>query len=76
MIQQHDDDYNSLMEEGPNYIRADQNDLQTQSLRQQMEDVRSGWQELHALWDTRKGLLEQSMNYQVSNIYLYLYIRR
>lgn len=71
MIQQHSDDYTSLMEEGPKYIRADQNDLQTQSLRQQMEDVRLGWQELQVLWDTRKALLEQSMNYQVASLYFF-----
>ena len=54
------------MEEGPKYIHEDQNDLQTQSLRQQMDEVQNGWQQLQVLWDTRKALLEQSMNHQVN----------
>jgi len=65
VIEQHSDDYNRVMEEGPKYVRDDSNDLQTQSLRQQMLDVKDGWQQLHVLWDTRKQQLEQSMNYQV-----------
>lgn len=65
VIEDHLDDYNLLMDEGPKYIRQDQNDLQTQSLRQQMEDVKNGWQELYVLWNNRKVLLEQSMNYQL-----------
>ena len=55
------------MEAGPQYIHEDQNDLQTQALRQQMDDVQSGWQQLQVLWDTRKALLEQSMNHQVES---------
>lgn len=65
VIEQHSDDYNTLMEEGPKYVRDDQNDLQTQSLRQQMLDVKDGWQQLHVLWDSRKEQLEQSMNHQL-----------
>ena len=55
------------MEDRPKYIHEDQNDLQTQSLRQQMEDVRNGWNNLQILWDTRKVLLEQCMNLQVNS---------
>ena len=65
MIDQHGDDFTALMEEGPKYISEDQNDLQTQSLRQQMDDVKSGWAELQSLWEKRTHLLKQSMNHQL-----------
>ena len=56
------------MDEGPKYIRDDQNDLQTQSLRQQMDDVKTGWQDLQVLWANRKTLVDQSMNHQVKSL--------
>ena len=65
MVEQHSDDYEKVMEDGPKYVRDDSNDLQTQSLRQQMQDVKDGWQQLHVLWESRKEQLEQSMNFQV-----------
>ncbi|XP_065656363.1 spectrin beta chain, non-erythrocytic 1 isoform X4 [Hydra vulgaris] len=65
IIEQHVDDYNLLVSEGPKYIHDDHNDLQTQSLRQQMTDLRDDWTQLHELWHARKILLEQSMNHQL-----------
>lgn len=35
-----------------------------------MEEMGEGWNQLQTLWETRKGMLEQSMNYQVRNIIL------
>ena len=64
-MEQHNDDYEKVIEDGPKYVRDGSNDLQTQSLRQQMQDVKDGWRQLHVLWESRKEQLEQSMNYQV-----------
>ena len=60
------------MDEGPKYIKEDQNDLQTQALRQQMEDVKTGWHDLQILWTNRKDLVDQSMNYQVKSGLIFL----
>ena len=73
VVEQHSDDYEKVMEEGPKYVRDDSNDLQTQSLRQQMQDVKDGWQQLHVLWQSRKEQLEQSMNYQVLDVFIALF---
>jgi spectrin beta len=65
IIDQHADEYTTLLEEGPKFIKEEQNDLQTQSLRDQMEEMQQGWIQLQSLWDNRKAVLEQSMNHQL-----------
>ncbi len=64
IIDQHEDDFRNLCEDGPKFVQ-DESDLQQQALKQQLDDIISGWTELDALWQKRKNLLEQSMNYQV-----------
>jgi spectrin beta len=65
IIDQHADEYTTLLEEGPKFVKEEQNDLQTQSLRDQMEEMQQGWIQLQTLWDNRKSVLEQSMNHQL-----------
>ena len=64
IIDQHEDDYNRLTEEGPKHL-TDEDDLQTQTVKQQLDDVIAGWRELQTLWERRRELLEENMNYQV-----------
>ena len=66
IIDQHADEYTTLLEEGPKFVKEEQNDLQTQALRDQMEEMQQGWIQLQSLWENRKAVLEQSMNHQVS----------
>ena len=63
-MDQHEDDFLRLCEDGPKFIQ-DESDLQQQSLKQQFDETITGWGDLDILWQRRKKLLEQSMNYQV-----------
>eukprot|EP00795_Rhopilema_esculentum_P013447 gene13447-4319_t len=64
IIDQHQDDFDRLCEDGPKFSQ-DESDLQQQALKQQLDDIIAGWRELDLLWVRRKNLLEQSMNYQI-----------
>ena len=75
------------MEDGPKWIQ-DESDLQQQSLKEQLDNLETGWNDLHILWENRKKLLIQALNNQVwlkhqvlgliphtvKYIYIYIYI--
>ena len=52
------------MESGPKWIQ-DESDLQQQSLKEQLDNLETGWNDLHVLWEKRKRLLIEALNYQV-----------
>ncbi|XP_028393281.1 spectrin beta chain, non-erythrocytic 1-like isoform X3 [Dendronephthya gigantea] len=56
--------YENLVNEGPKWVQ-DESDLQQQSLKEQLDNIESGWKELHELSNTRQNQLIQSLNYQL-----------
>ena len=53
------------MEEGPKWVQ-DESELHQQSLKEQLEQLESGWKDLLVLWEKRKRQLIQALNHQVS----------
>lgn len=49
---------------GPKWIQ-DESDLQQQSLKEQLDNLETGWSDVHILWDNRKKMLIQALNHQV-----------
>lgn len=52
------------MESGPKWIQ-DESDLQQQSLKEQLDNLETGWNDVHILWENRKKMLIQALNHQV-----------
>lgn len=54
------------MESGPKWIQ-DESDLQQQSLKEQLDNLETGWNDVHILWENRKKMLIQALNHQVNS---------
>lgn len=50
---------------GPKWIQ-DESDLQQQSLKEQLDNLETGWNDVHILWENRKKMLIQALNHQVN----------
>ena len=74
MLKEHEDlkeeidsrepDFRQLMASGPKWIQ-DECDLQQQSLKEQLDNLETGWNDVHILWENRKKMLIQALNHQV-----------
>ena len=63
-IDSREPDFKQLMLSGPKWIQ-DESDLQQQSLKEQLDNLETGWNDVHILWENRKKLLIQALNHQV-----------
>jgi len=63
-IDSREPDFKQLMESGPKWIQ-DESDLQQQSLKEQLDNLETGWNDVHILWANRKKMLIQALNHQV-----------
>ncbi|XP_032239849.2 spectrin beta chain isoform X2 [Nematostella vectensis] len=63
-IDTHEPDFQKLIEDGPKWAQ-DESDLQQQSLKEQLDQLQSGWKDLLVLWENRKRLLIQALNHQL-----------
>ena len=63
-IDSREPDFKQLMESGPKWIQ-DESDLQQQSLKEQLDNLETGWNDVHILWENRKKMLIQALNHQV-----------
>ncbi|KAM7448230.1 hypothetical protein ABFA07_003643 [Porites harrisoni] len=74
MLKEHEDlkeeidsrepDFRQLMASGPKWIQ-DESDLQQQSLKEQLDNLETGWNDVHILWENRKKMLIQALNHQL-----------
>lgn len=74
MLKEHEDlkdeidsrepDFKQLMLSGPKWVQ-DESDLQQQSLKEQLDNLETGWNDVHILWENRKKMLIQSLNHQL-----------
>ncbi|KAK2552536.1 Spectrin beta chain [Acropora cervicornis] len=74
MLKEHEDlkdeidsrepDFKQLMLSGPKWVQ-DESDLQQQSLKEQLDNLETGWNDVHILWDNRKKMLIQALNHQL-----------
>ncbi|KRX82058.1 Spectrin beta chain, partial [Trichinella pseudospiralis] len=46
-------------------VTQDQTDPQYLLLRQRLDGLQEGWQELHRMWDNRQAMLSQALNLQM-----------
>lgn len=63
-IDSREPDFKQLMLSGPKWIQ-DESDLQQQSLKEQLDNLETGWNDVHILWDNRKKMLIQALNHQL-----------
>ncbi|KAJ7388705.1 hypothetical protein OS493_036144 [Desmophyllum pertusum] len=63
-IDSREPDFKQLMLSGPKWIQ-DESDLQQQSLKEQLDNLETGWNDVHILWENRKKMLIQALNHQL-----------
>ncbi|XP_015748733.1 PREDICTED: spectrin beta chain, non-erythrocytic 1-like [Acropora digitifera] len=63
-IDSREPDFKQLMLSGPKWVQ-DESDLQQQSLKEQLDNLETGWNDVHILWDNRKKMLIQALNHQL-----------
>ena len=65
-IDNYTDDYQKMMEYGEKLTsEAGDGDTQYMFLRERLNALKMGWEELHQMWANRQNLLSNSLNYQV-----------
>ncbi|XP_014212217.1 spectrin beta chain isoform X3 [Copidosoma floridanum] len=65
-IDNYTDDYQKMMEYGEKLTsEAGDNDTQYMFLRERLNALKMGWEELHQMWTNRQGLLSNALNYQI-----------
>ncbi|XP_072341625.1 spectrin beta chain, non-erythrocytic 1-like isoform X1 [Scyliorhinus torazame] len=62
-IDRNEEDYQKIRDTGK-MITQEETDPQFQMLEQRLKGLDTGWNELHQMWENRKGLLSQSHGYQ------------
>ncbi|NP_001171782.1 beta spectrin-like [Saccoglossus kowalevskii] len=65
-IDGYDADYARMRDMGQK-VTEGQTDSQYMFLRQRLQALDDGWEELHKMWENRQHLLSQSLNYQMFN---------
>ncbi|KAI4790788.1 hypothetical protein KUCAC02_034405, partial [Chaenocephalus aceratus] len=63
-VQNYEEDYQKMRDMGELVTRG-QTDAQHMFLRQRLEALHTGWNELHKMWENRQNLLTQSHAYQL-----------
>ncbi|XP_058495768.1 spectrin beta chain, non-erythrocytic 1-like isoform X2 [Solea solea] len=63
-IQNYEEDYQKMRDMGE-MVTQDQTDAQYMFLRQRLQALDTGWNELHKMWENRQNLLSQSHAYQL-----------
>ncbi|CAN9510001.1 unnamed protein product [Ophioblennius macclurei] len=63
-IQNYEEDYQKMRDMGE-IVTRDQTDAQHMFLRQRLQALDTGWNELHKMWENRQNLLSQSHAYQL-----------
>lgn len=65
-IDNYTEDYSKMMEYGERLTsEAGDGDTQYMFLRERLNALKEGWEELHQMWANRQGLLSNSLNYQL-----------
>jgi spectrin beta len=68
-IDNYTDDYQKMMEYGEKLTtEAGDGDTQYMFLRERLNALKMGWEELHQMWANRQNLLSNSLNFQVKFI--------
>uniref|UniRef100_A0A671WIX4 Spectrin beta chain n=1 Tax=Sparus aurata TaxID=8175 RepID=A0A671WIX4_SPAAU len=63
-IRNYEEDYQKMRDMGE-MVTQDQTDAQYMFLRQRLQALDTGWNELHKMWENRQNLLSQSHAYQL-----------
>lgn len=63
-IRNYEEDYQKMRDMGEMVTRG-QTDAQYMFLRQRLQALDTGWNELHKMWENRQNLLSQSHSYQL-----------
>ncbi|XP_077469904.1 spectrin beta chain, non-erythrocytic 1 isoform X2 [Stigmatopora argus] len=63
-IRNYEEDYQKMRDMGETVTRG-QTDAQYMFLRQRLQALDTGWNELHKMWENRQNLLSQSHSYQL-----------
>ncbi|XP_077585265.1 spectrin beta chain, non-erythrocytic 1 isoform X3 [Stigmatopora nigra] len=63
-IRNYEEDYQKMRDMGETVTRG-QTDAQYMFLRQRLQALDTGWNELHKMWENRQSLLSQSHSYQL-----------
>ncbi|KAK5925769.1 hypothetical protein CgunFtcFv8_021401 [Champsocephalus gunnari] len=63
-VQNYEEDYQKMRDMGE-LVTQGQTDAQHMFLRQRLEALHTGWNELHKMWENRQNLLTQSHAYQL-----------
>lgn len=63
-IQNYEEDYQKMRDMGE-MVTQGQTDAQYMFLRQRLQALDTGWNELHKMWENRQNLLSQSHTYQL-----------
>uniref|UniRef100_A0A4W5QYJ6 Spectrin beta chain n=1 Tax=Hucho hucho TaxID=62062 RepID=A0A4W5QYJ6_9TELE len=61
----HEEDYHKVRDTGVAVTQGQLDDPQYQELDKRLKGLDRGWDELHKMWDSRKGFLDQGLGFQL-----------
>uniref|UniRef100_A0A8C7L7Q3 Spectrin beta, erythrocytic n=1 Tax=Oncorhynchus kisutch TaxID=8019 RepID=A0A8C7L7Q3_ONCKI len=61
----HEEDYHKVRDTGMAVTQGQLDDPQYQELDKRLKGLDRGWDELHKMWDSRKGFLDQGLGFQL-----------